>query len=107
MDKQTITVGPPQPFLTLTQRSTLWESCQQKTPDEDGKHFLTEAEFKEFAEVVERRRLDPFTRQIYWTKRWVTKKGRYVVQIEATIVYLGPDGSWWIYCPICLKQDPL
>lgn len=68
---------------------------------------LNDQEFDQYLAVVERRRLDPFTRQIYYTKRG----GK--MQVEATIdglrviaersgeyagqegpFWCGPDGTW-------------
>lgn len=71
--------------------------------------YLTATEFAHFIEVVQRRKLDPFVRQIYWTKRSTKDDdGQYVarVQVEAQIdglrliaertgKYAGQLGPFW------------
>lgn len=79
-----------QQFLTEDQIATLRAQCRD----------LNDADFGQYLEVVQRRRLDPFARQIYYTKRG----GR--LQVESTIDgfrviadrtgdYAGQVGPFW------------
>ena len=77
-------------FLNKAAAGTLRQMCQD----------LTDDEFEQYLDTIERRRLDPFARQIYYTKRGNK------VQVEATIDgfrviaeragdYAGQEGPLW------------
>jgi phage recombination protein Bet len=73
---------------------------------DDDRDHLTRNEFDQFVAAVERRRLDPFSKQIYWTKRLDRHTNRFKFGIEATIDgfrviadrsgnYAGQQGPYW------------
>ena len=99
-------------FLSESDIEQLREKYLIKPGRQPDKTTLSQQEFDEFVATVQRRKLDPFARQFYWTKRW-SKDAGWTFGMEATIdgfrvlsertgqyrgqvgpFWCGPDGQW-------------
>lgn len=76
MNATTERLAPAVPFLTTQQKALLKRTLCKP---------LTDDQFELFVTQVERTRLDPFTRQIYWVRRYDKVSKEYVMTVQTSI----------------------